>query len=76
VVKAGNKIADPDKEVTGKNVRDILTMISLTTGIPVTVLGRPIGYAIDVERGKIQPTSDVDFARGLVTGKASESSRQ
>ena len=76
VVKAGINIADPDKEVTGKNVRDILTMISLTTGIPVTVLGRPIGYAIDVERGKIEPTSDVDFVRGLVTGKASESSRQ
>jgi hypothetical protein len=51
-------------------------MISLSTGIPVTVLGRPIGYAIEVERGKIQPTSDVDYIRGLVTGKASESSRQ
>ena len=76
VVKAGINIADPDKEVTGKNVRDILTMISLATGIPVTVLGRPIGYAIDVERGKIKPTSDVDYIRGLATGKASESSRQ
>ncbi len=76
VVKAGINIADPSKEVTGKNVRDILTMISLATGIPVTVLGRPIGYAIDVERGKIQPTSDVDYVRGLATGKASESSRQ
>jgi hypothetical protein len=76
VVKAGINIADPDKEVTGKNVRDILTMISLSTGIPVTVLGRPIGYAIEVERGKIKPTSDVDYIRGLVTGKASESSRQ
>lgn len=76
VVKAGINIADSDKEVTGKNVRDILTMISLVTGIPVTVLGRPIGYAIDVERGKIKPTSDVDYIRGLATGKASESSRQ
>ena len=76
VVKAGINIADPSKEVTGKNVRDILTMISLVTGIPVTVLGRPIGYAIEVERGKIKPTSDVDYLRGLATGKASESSRQ
>jgi hypothetical protein len=76
VVKAGINIVDPDKEVTGKNVRDILTLISLTTGIPVTVLGRPIGYAIDVERGKIEPTSEADYIRGLVTGKASESSRQ
>jgi len=76
VVKAGINIVDPDKEVTGKNVRDILTLISLSTGIPVTVLGRPIGYAIDVERGKIEPTSEADYIRGLVTGKASESSRQ
>jgi hypothetical protein len=76
VVKAGINIVDPDKEVTGKNVRDILTLISLATGIPVTVLGRPIGYAIDVERGKIEPTSEADYIRGLVTGKASESSRQ
>lgn len=76
VVKAGINIADPDKDVTGKNVRDILTLISLVTGIPVTVLGRPIGYAIEVERGKIEPTSSADYVRGLVTGKASESSRQ
>lgn len=76
VVKAGINIADPDKDVTGKNVRDILTLVSLVTGIPVTVLGRPIGYAIEVERGKIEPTSTADYIRGLATGKASESSRQ
>ena len=76
VVKAGINIADPDKDVTGKNVRDILTLVSLVTGIPVTVLGRPIGYAIEVERGKIEPTSSADYIRGLATGKASESSRQ
>jgi hypothetical protein len=76
VVKAGINIADPDKDVTGKNVRDILTLVSLATGIPVTVLGRPIGYAIEVERGKIEPTSSADYIRGLATGKASESSRQ
>ena len=76
VVKAGINIADPDKDVTGKNVRDILTLVSLVTGIPVTVLGRPIGYAIEVERGKIEPTSSADHIRGLATGKASESSRQ
>jgi hypothetical protein len=46
------------------------------TGVPVTVLGRPIGYAIEVERGKIEPTSSADYIRGLATGKASESSRQ
>lgn len=71
VVKAGINIVDPGKEVTGKNVRDILTLLSLITGIPLTVLGRPIGYEIDVERGKVAPTSTADYVRGLITGKAS-----
>jgi len=75
VAKAGINIVDPEKEVTGKNVRDVLTLLSLITGIPLVVLGRPIGYAIDVERGKIDPTSDADYVRGLITGKASEASR-
>ncbi len=69
-------VASDDKEVTGKNVRDVLTLISLVTGIPVTVLGRPIGYAIDVEAGKTKPTGPVDVTRGLVTGKASEESKK
>lgn len=73
-VKAGINIADPDKQVTGKNVRDVLTLLSLVTGIPLTVLGRPIGYAVDVERGKIHPEGPLDTARGLITGKASEES--
>jgi hypothetical protein len=68
-------VVSEDKEVTGRNVRDVLTLLSLATGIPVTVLGRPVGYAIDVERGKIEPTSKADYVRGLITGKASELSK-
>lgn len=75
VAKTAINIVDPEKEVTGKNVRDVLTLVSLVTGIPVTVLGRPIGYQIDVSRDKIEPTSALDYARGLVTGKASAESR-
>ena len=68
-------LVDDDKEVTGKNVRDTLTALSLATGIPFTVLGRPLGYAIDVERDKIDPSSEVDYIRGIITGKASEGTR-
>jgi hypothetical protein len=74
VAKAAINIVDKDKEVTGKNVRDVLTAISLATGVPVAVLGRPLGYAVDVNRGKVNPTSNADYVRGLVTGKASEES--
>ena len=68
-------LIDEDKEVTGKNVRDVLTALSLATGIPFTVLGRPLGYAVDVERGVIDPSSEADYVRGIVTGKASEGTR-
>lgn len=70
-----SNVITPDKEVTGKNVRDVLTLISLVLGIPLTVLGRPIGYQIDVSRDKIEPTSTADYLRGLATGKASAASR-
>jgi hypothetical protein len=76
VVKAGINIVSSDKEVSGKNVRDVLTLLSLATGIPLTVLGRPIGYEIEVQRGNIEPTSAIDYARGLITGKASGESKQ
>jgi hypothetical protein len=69
-------IADDDKEVEGKNVRDVMTLISLATGTPVTVLGRPIGYLVDVNRKKVKPTGPIDVARGLVTGVASEESKK
>lgn len=75
VVKAGMNLVDESKQVTGKNVRDVLTLLSLVTGIPLTVLGRPIGYEMEVERGKVTPTDTMDYIRGLVTGKASEASR-
>jgi len=75
VVKAGINVVDDTKEVTGKNVRDVLTLLSLVTGIPLTVLGRPIGYEMEVQRGKVTPTDSIDYARGLVTGKASEASK-
>ena len=69
-------IADDDKEVEGKNVRDVMTLISLATGTPVTVLGRPVGYLVDVNRKKIKPTGPIDVARGLVTGVASGESKK
>jgi hypothetical protein len=75
VSKTVINVLDDDREVTGKNVRDVLTLLSLVTGIPLSVIGRPIAYEVDEERGRIDPTSDLDYIRGLATGKASEGSR-
>ena len=68
--------ADPDKEVTGKNVRDVLSLLTLATGIPFTLLGRPISVQYDINRGVIDPENTPDHIRALITGKASRRSRE
>jgi hypothetical protein len=59
-----------------KAVRDLATLISLTTGLPATAIARPLGYLAGVSEDKIAPTSDADMARGLVTGAASPESKR
>ena len=51
-------------------IRDTLTAVGMLSGVPVAPLGKPLGYLADVSEGKAEPTGPVDFARGLVTGKA------
>ena len=76
VGKAILDVVSEDKEVTGQNVKDVMTLISLTTGVPVTLLGRPVSYLVDVNRGKVEPTSTVDLMRGLITGTATKESKK
>lgn len=56
-------------------VRDTLTLISMLTGVPVAVLGKPIGYVADVAEGRVDPTGPLDAARGAVSGVASPGSK-
>lgn len=52
-------------------VKDSLTLIGMTMGVPTVVLGKPVGYLIDQSGGKVQPaTGPIDFTRGLITGKS------
>lgn len=51
-----------------KAVRDVATLISMTTGLPATAVARPIGYAVGVAAGEIRPENPADFARGMVSG--------
>jgi hypothetical protein len=76
VGKAVVNLASDDKELTGRNVRDVLTLITNATGVPVSVLGRPIGYQMEIERGKIEPTDPIDYMRGLITGVPSAESKK
>ena len=57
------------EEVTGRQIRDISSMLTQTFGVPVTPLGKSAGYLLDVQRGEIVPDNPIDFIRGLITGK-------
>ncbi len=59
-----------DGEMTGKQIRDVSTMVTLGSGMPITPLGKLLGYLRDVDRGYVTPKGPIDFIRGLVTGKA------
>jgi hypothetical protein len=58
-----------------KAVRDVATLLTLATGLPLTGVARPLGYLAGMEDDKINPTSGADMARGLVTGTASPGSK-
>ncbi len=49
--------------------KDFLTGLGMITRIPLGQLGKPVGYLLDVEQGKAQPESGMDYARGLVSGR-------
>ena len=76
VGKAAIALVDEETDVTGKNVRDVLTFLSMATGIPFSVLGRPAGYLVDVQRGEVEPTSTYDMIRGTITGTATPESKR
>ena len=65
-----------DKEINRQRaVRDVASLVTMITGVPVTAAARPVGYLLGVDQGRIEPTSAVDAVRGSVTGVASPESR-
>ncbi len=66
-------LEDPTK--AGRAIRDIGSFLSLF-GVPITPVTKAIGYATDVETGKVSPTGPVDYGRGIITGTASPESKR
>lgn len=73
VAGVSKAIEDPTKR--GRVVRDLGTLLSLF-GVPITPVSKAVGYATDVETGKVSPTSGVDYGRGIITGTASPESKR
>lgn len=59
-----------------KIILDVASFLTLITGLPFIVPARPAAFAAGVAEGDIEPTSDLDYARGLITGSVSEASKQ
>lgn len=74
VVRAVRNLWDEDKSVTGKNIRDVITGLSVAFGVPLSAFGKPITYGYDISTGRTNPTGFVDYGRGLITGISSEAS--
>lgn len=62
--------SDEEIDWTGRDIKDVMTLASIMLGIPLTALGDRAGYWWDVDRGQIEPESQADFFRGIVTGSA------
>lgn len=58
-----------DERLTKAEVRDTLTLIGMATGAPTGALARSAGYLVDVENGRADPETPVDYAIGLTTGR-------
>jgi len=71
--QTGKALFDDEKDISKKKAtKDFLSTIGVFTGLPVMPLGKPIGYIIDVEEGRANPSGPVDYTRGLITGRPGE----
>lgn len=60
-----------ERDANGYTIRNLLRGVGDFAGVPLDVLGRAVGYAVDVAQDRVFPTGGLDYARGLVTGRAS-----
>lgn len=70
-VEISKKLID-GKEIKSRDIKDAMTATGVLLGLPIGPAGKPVGYLYDVKKGEARPTGPIDFARGLVTGKAGD----
>jgi len=57
------------EEIKKRTVKDSLMLLGVISGLPLGPIGKPVGYVMDVESGKANPSSPIDYGRGLITGQ-------
>jgi hypothetical protein len=69
-------LVDFEKEVTGREVRDMFGLLSIITGgLPTSVLGKPAQFITDVSNDRYDDPDFVQWTQGVMSGKASGASR-
>jgi hypothetical protein len=58
-----------DEEIQKRDIRDLFTLFSLATDLPVGFAYRPATYLFEVNEGTARPGGVIDFTRGLVSGR-------
>lgn len=59
-----------EKELTGTEIKDVMTLVGLLSGIPTGPIANAARYVNDVKRQKVQkPKNALDAARGVLSGQ-------
>jgi len=73
----GQALFDSDKEVDWSNaIKSGSSLTTLITGLPVSVVTKPIQYMVDVAEEDVEPVNALDYTRGVLTGSASRESKE
>ena len=75
VVRAGQALWEDDRDLTGRNIKDVLTLMAIVTGIPLAPVGRATGFALDEAQGRVVTDGVMDYATGLMSGSGTRPSR-
>lgn len=65
----GDDATEIQRETARKNLaKDALNILGIYARLPLGPLGKPLGFLMDLDAGKVQPKGAGDVVRGLVTG--------
>ena len=75
VVRAGKALFDPATAISGRNLKEVLSLIAVATGVPLAPAGRIGGFMLDAAAGRVEAEGPFEYAAGLISGTAARPSR-
>ena len=69
IVKQASNTAKGKELNSRALIKKSSTLLGSITGLPLHAVGRSAGYVIDVKEGDAEPQNNLDYIRGVITGK-------